>query len=189
MLIYAFWIFVIMMLLWQFYTYNQERARAAIEHPQQQHFWFTNSVATAPVAPAKAHVDGADVQQVSYSMEEDKPSAGSMTCHVTLKNMGNAKATGIQIYVRPFRGASNFNEDVGQKDKDIKVVGEDDPISKFGDWLNFPDLAPGESSTQSVVFMSRHYPTPGTNPNPAIHFQTEKAPRQAQPPPPHGAGG
>ena len=51
-LIIAFWIFIGCMLLWQFYDYNQGLKEASVEHPTQQHFWFTNSVATAPGAPA-----------------------------------------------------------------------------------------------------------------------------------------
>ena len=185
-LIFAFWIFIILMLLWQFYTYNQGLKQAAIERPQQQHFWFTNSVAAAPAAPTQSHVDGADVQQIAYSMKEDTPSSGSTTCYVTLKNMGNAKATGIQVNVRPFLGASNYDEDGGQQK--VFVVKADDPLGKFGAWLNFPDLAPGESSMQSVVFLSHHFTIPGKNPKPDIVFQTEKAQAQTHPSPP-GAGG
>jgi len=160
------------MLLWQFYSYDQGVKQAAIIHPQQEHFYFFPSNA-APVAPAQAHRGGADVQQTQYSVENDTPGKGSMTCHVTLKNVGNAKAVGIQIFVRPFRGASNFDEDVGQSD--TTPVSDDEPLGKFGQWLTLPDLAPGESSTQSVVFMSRRFVIQGTNPNPEILFQTEKA--------------
>jgi len=178
MLIIAFWIFIGVMLIWQFYTYNQGLTQAAIDHPQQEHFYFfqTNS---APIAPSLAHSNGADVQQVHYSVEEDTPSAGNMTCHVTLKNEGNAKAVGVQIFVRPFRGASNYDEDVGRSD--TKPLSDDDPVSQFGQWLTFSDLAPGESSTQSVVFLSRHFVIQGKNPKPQILFQTEKAPPRKQP--------
>jgi hypothetical protein len=143
-LIYAFWIFVVIMLLWQFYTYNAGLRQQAIDHPTQEHFYFYNTNSTtAAAAPAPAQVNGADVQQVRYTVEEGVGGTGNMTCHVTLKNMGNARATGIQIMVRPFRGASNYDEDVGKSDS--TPLSDDDPISKFGQWISFPDLAPGAS--------------------------------------------
>lgn len=160
------------MLLWQCYSYDQGRKMAAITHPQQEHFYFFPSNA-APVAPTPAHRDGADVQQVGYTVQKDTPGTGSMTCHVTLKNEGNAKAVGIQIMVRPYRGVSNFDEDASSQQN--IVVSDDDPLSKFGQWITFPDLAPGESNTQSVVFTSRTDFKPGVNPTPTILFQTEKA--------------
>ena|ERR1700683_1529317 len=172
-LIFAFWIFVVIMLLWQFYSYNEGLRQQAIDHPTQEHFFFYNTNTAAPAAPVQAQSKGADVQQVRYTVEENTPSTGSMTCHVTLKNMGNAKATGIQIFVRPFRGASNYNEDVGRSD--AKPISDDDPISQFGQWISFPDLAPGESNTQDVSFFSRHFIIQGKNPNPQILFQSEKA--------------
>jgi len=174
------------MLIWQFYTYNEGLKQASIEHPTQEHFWFTNGAPAAPTAPvAPAQATGADVQQTAFTIEGNTPSTGSMTCHVTLKNEGGTKAVGIQVKVRPYRGASKFDEDVGRSDP--TPLSDDDPISQFGDWVNFPDLAPGESSTQSVVFMARTFMVPGTNPKPEILFQTDKA--QATPQGPHQGGG
>ena len=176
-LIIAFWIFIGCMLLWQFYTYDQGLKEAGITHPQQEHFWFTNSVATAPAAPSPEHRDGADVQQTGFSVADNTPSMGSFTCQVTLKNRGNAKAVSIQVSVRPYRGISRGDEDVGHAD--MSVLSDSDPISQFGQWVSFPDLAPGESSTQNVVFIGRTDVRPGTNPQPEIRFQTEKAQPQA----------
>ena len=171
-LIIAFWVFIVGMLLWQFYDYDQGFKQAAIDHPQQEHFWFTNSVA-APAAPTQAHRDGADVRQTGFSVTDNAPGAGSFTCHVTLKNEGNAKAVGIQVSVRPYRGITRGDEDVGHTD--MSILSDDDPISQFGQWVSFPDLAPGESNTQDVIFIGRTDVRPGTNPNPEIQFQTEKA--------------
>jgi hypothetical protein len=91
---------------------------------------------------------------------------------VTLRNKGNAKAVGIQVSVRPYRGISKGDEDVGHTD--LSLLSDSDPISQLGQWVTFPDLAPGESSTRNVVFVSRNDVSPGTNPNPEIQFQTEK---------------
>ena len=150
------------MLLWQFYDYNQGLKQAAIEHPTQEHFWFTNSVAApaAPAAPAQSKRNGADVQQTGFSVENNAPGAGSFTCHVTLKNTGNAKAVGIQISVRPYRGITKGDVDSGHAD--MSTLSDSDPISQFGQWVTFPDLAPGESSTQTVIFISRTDVTPGS---------------------------
>ncbi|MCE0522756.1 MAG: hypothetical protein LV480_07580 [Methylacidiphilales bacterium] len=170
-LIIAFWVFIVCMLLWQFYTYNQGLTQAAIDHPQQEHFYFFHTNAP-PAAPSTAHTSGADVEQVGFTTEQNVPAPGYFTCHVTLKNVGNAKAEAIQIMVRPFRGVSNYDQDVGQQH--TIVLTDDDPISKFGDWLSFPDLAPGESSTQTISFMSRSDFQPGANPKPNILFHSEK---------------
>jgi hypothetical protein len=172
-LIIAFWIFIGCMLLWQFYTYDRGLTQAAIEHPQQKQFWFTNSVAAAPAAPTQPAHDGADVEQTGFSVEDNTPGTGSFTCHVTLKNRGNAKAVGVQVSVRPYRGISRGDEDVGHTPTGI--VSDSDPISQLGQWVTFPDLAPGESSTRSVIFIGRTDVRPGTNPKPEILFQTEKA--------------
>jgi hypothetical protein len=186
-LIIAFWIFVLIMLIWQFYSYNQRVTQDAINHPQQQHFWFTNSLG-GPVAPVAPTVqNGADVEQTGYTLEDNVPANGSFTIHVTLKNVGNAKATGVQIHVRPYRGMRLGDEDAGNSV--LRILPEDDPLSQFGDWVDFPDLAPGESSTQSVSFLHQGNATPvipgqtptgvpGQKPQklkPEIVFSSEKA--------------
>ncbi len=173
-LIIAFWIFIGCMLLWQFYSYNQGLKEAAISHPTQEHFFFYNTnPGGAPAAPAQPKHNGPDVQQTGFSVENNAPGRGSFTCHVTLKNLGNAKAVGVQLWVRPYRGITRGDVDEGHAD--MSTLSDTDPIAQIGQWVSFPDLAPGESSTQSVVFLSRGDVTPGTNPNPEIHFQTEKA--------------
>jgi len=171
-LIVAFWIFIACMLLWQFYTYNQGLKDAAT-HPQQEHFFFFHTNTVAAAAPAPVARDGADVEQTGFSVRDNTPGAGSFTCQVTLKNVGNAKATGVQISVRPYRGISLGDEDVGHTTPG--VLSDSDPISQIGEWVTFADLAPGESSTRNVVFLSRGDVKPGTNPNPDITFQSEKA--------------
>jgi len=170
-LIIAFWICIGCILLWQFYTYDQGLDRAG-PAASQQHFYFfhTNGPASAL---AKAHHDGADVEQTDFSVDDNTPATGSYTCRVTLKNVGNAQAIGVQVKVRPYRGISNYDEDTGHQN--LVAPNDDDPISVFGDYVAFPDLAPGESSTQSVVFLSRPEYKPGKNPNPEILFQSAKA--------------
>ena len=172
-LIIAFWILIIVMLLWQFYDYNRSMTQDAIDHPKQGHFFFyppSDKVATS----APVHADGADVQQTNFTVENDAPSTGSFTCHVTVKNMGKTKAVGIQVKVRPYRGVSNYDQDVGHQKS--TVLTDNDPLSQLGEYVSFPDLAPGESSTQTISFISRDDFKPGSNPNPEIIFQTAKSP-------------
>jgi hypothetical protein len=173
-LIVAFWIFIVIMLLWQFYTYDQGLKEAEIDHPQQEHFYFFHTNA-ASVAPSQAHIEGPDVEQTLYTVEENAPSLGSFTCHVTLKNIGNAKAVGIQVAVRPYRGTRTDDEDVGPNTQQTTILNDNDYRAQLTEWVTFPDLAPGESSAQSVIFLSRTDVKPGPNPKPEILFQAEKA--------------
>jgi len=156
-LIIAFWVFIVVMLLWQFYSYNESLKQQAIDHPTQTQFFFIHTNAP-PVAAVPGHKNGPDVQQVSYTVENNAPSDGNFTVHVTLKNVGNAKAVSVQIHIRPYRGMRLGDEDVGNSP--LRILPEDDPLSQYGDWLNFPDLAPGESSTQSVIFLNHQGATP-----------------------------
>jgi len=172
-LIVTFWIFVGGMLLWQFYSYNQGVAQDAVTNPQQVHFYFYNTNTTQATAPAAPAHDGANVQQSAYSVADNTPGAGSFTAHVTLKNVGNAKATAIEIWVRPYRGVSLGDEDVGNTN--IQPIDDNSPLAQYGEWVNFPDLAPGESATQTPVFTTKAGIPFGTNITPQIVFKSEKA--------------
>ena len=106
-LIVAFWVFIIFMLAWQFYSFDSATKQAAIEHPQQTQFLFLPpSTTPAKSAPGQRH--GPDVQQTAFTIENNVPNQGSFTCNVTLKNVGSAKAVGVQIRVRPYRGYFQF---------------------------------------------------------------------------------
>jgi hypothetical protein len=176
-LIIAFWVFIGVMLIWQLYSYNQGMEKTATDHPAQTTFIFLHTNA-APVAPSMVHSDSADIQQVDYVVQPDTPSVGSFTCLVTLKNEGGATGTSVQISVRPYRGVSNYDEDVGHQN--AVVLSDDDPASQFNDWLSFPDLAPGESVTRPVIFTSRPDIKPGANPKPEIIFDTDKTKTASQ---------
>lgn len=173
-LIIAFWIFIGIMLFWQFYAYDQGLKEAAIDHPQQKQFLFFNTNAVASAAPAQPVRNGPDVEQTAYSVEENTPTPGSFTCHVTLKNLGNAKAVNVQVAVHPYRGTPTDDEDVGHNTDQITLLDDDDYRAQMVDWLTFPDLAPGESSTQSTVFLMRNDVKPGPNSKPEINFEPEK---------------
>ncbi len=170
-IITAFWVFIIGMIIWSFFSYNSSLNQQAEQHPEQTKFIFLHTNA-APIAPAAAHPDKAEVQQIGYTVQMDTPSAGNFTALVTLKNVGAMPATNVQICVRPYRGATNYDEDVGHSDP--RGLSDDDPLSKFNDWLSFPDLAPGESMTRPIVFTTRTEIKPGHNPKPQIVFTSDK---------------
>jgi len=170
--IIAFWVIIVILLLWQFHTYDTGMTKQETEHPAQQHFYFypTNAAPVAP--PSVVHVDAADVEQTGFDIQMNTPYAGSFTCRVTLKNLGTLKATGVQVNVRPYRGVA-----LGDVDNGHTLPGslsDNDPVSQIGQWVGFPDLAPGEAVTETAVFLRREDHSPGTNPQPEILFDTEK---------------
>jgi len=201
MLIIVFWVLIGGMLIWQFYTYNEGLKQAGVEHPTQEHFWFTNSATAGPAAPTPTRRNEPDVEQTAYSVANNTPSTGSFTCHVTLTNEGNVKAVGVSVRVRPYRGMRLGDEDVGNSP--LRILDENDPLSQYGAWVSFPDLAPGESSTQDVTFLRQGNATPviagvsdtgvpGQAPEklkPEINFSAEKAPSAQPRSVPQGAGG
>jgi hypothetical protein len=168
--IIAFWIFIVIALPWEFYNYNQSLNKQATDHPVQQHFYFFHT--NAPTATAAQVHNGPNVVQTSFTVQPDTPARGSITCSVTLKNTGNEPATSVQVCVRPYRGVSTINIDVGGGRGE--VLKDDDPISMLSDWLAFPDLAPGQSSTETDIFLARPGLPTGLNPTPQIIFETAK---------------
>jgi hypothetical protein len=180
--IIAFWVFIGSMLAWQFYSYNKGMDQAAVEHPKQTSFIFLHT--NAPAATfSSAHSNKADVQQTSFVVQQDTPSTGNFTCLVTLKNVGVVRATGIQICVRPYRGVSNYDEDVGHQ-ANRGVLSDDDPLSQFNSWLSFPDMDPGQSITRPISFLTRPEIKAGLNPTPQILFENEKSTTTAPAPTP-----
>jgi hypothetical protein len=175
-LIISFWVFIGIMLAWQFYTYNQSLNQEAVEHPQQEHFFFYNTSAPA------MQVNGPNVKQIGYWVEKSTPAQGMLTSHVVLKNVGTAKAVALQVMVRPYRGITIGDADNGMST--AHQLPESDPLSQMGQWIAFPDLAPDESSTQTVVFVARPDFEPGSNPTPEISFTKEQAPAEAPAPTP-----
>jgi hypothetical protein len=168
-LIVAFWIFIPCMLIWQAYTSEVNSERELAAHPKQEHFFF-DAPDTKPTVDPNAFA--AKVLQVGFSITNN-PMQSNFIAHVTLKNMGNAKATGIQVWVRPYRGVSVGGSRNGDG-AGARQLPDDDPISLMGQWVSFPDLAPDESYTYDVTFISRDDVKPGANPKPQIVFESEK---------------
>jgi hypothetical protein len=169
--IVIFWIVVVAMVLKQCHDSNVRQDQEA--EKTQQHFFFSHPPEQKMMS-AVATNPNADVEQVGFTVDADTPSQGNFTCNVTLKNIGGKTATGVQVAVRPFRGGHFGNDNVGRAPAGI--LSDNDPLAQQETWVAFPDLAPGEQSTQSVIFLQQVGITPGNNPRPEIDFQTAKAP-------------
>jgi hypothetical protein len=168
--IWAFWIFVVIMLLWQFTNYNA-KISAPPDHPTQGHFFFYQHTDADAAAGAADH-QGPFVEQTSFSVEDNTPNSTAFTCHVTLKNTGKAKAINVEVCVRPFRGTLDGDPDNGPNTD--KLLDDNSPRAQINQWITFPDLGPGESSTQSAVFMKQGASVYGNNPKAEIVYQPEK---------------
>jgi hypothetical protein len=171
--IILFWVFVTGMLLKQCHDTTVQRDEEAA-NAQKQFFFHQPTAPHAAPTPAPPPSPDADVEQVGYTVQPDTPTPGSFTCTVTLRNIGQKKATGIQIAVRPFRGARYGNDNVGHAPTGI--LPDSNPLAQLQTWLAFPDLGPGEQSTQSTVFPNHTGVEPGANPTPEIDYLTAKPP-------------
>jgi hypothetical protein len=166
--IWAFWIFVIMMLLWQFYVYNDKLSQPEAQPKQEHYFFYQRSTSK----PEPVEHDGPFVEQTGFSVEDNTPTSTSFTCRVTLKNTGKAKAINVEVMVRPYLGASASDADDGGRN-DSKTINADSLLGQISKSVSFPDLEPGESKTEDAVFykQSSNY---GNNPKPEIVYQPEK---------------
>jgi hypothetical protein len=171
--IILFWVFVTAMMLKQCHDMNVQRDEAAAQAPHEFFFNQPSTSKITPMPPPPPSSD-ADVEQVGFVVQDDTPVPGNFTCNVTLKNLGQKTATGIQIAVRPFRGARYGNDNVGHAP--VGILPDSNPLAQRQAWLAFPDLAPGEQSTESTVFPKQVGIEPGSNPNPEIDYQSAKAP-------------
>jgi hypothetical protein len=179
----VFWVVIGFMLCWQMYSCNAKIEKRAEEHPGPTQFFAYQSNASSAVQPKPVY-HGAAVQQIAFIVEPNTPANGQFTCEVTIKNVGTAKATNIQMNVRPYRGIMNADEDVSRTD--VKPIDDSNRLAQISEWLTFPDLAPGEKSTQTVSFVDQAGVKPGKNPDPEIQFEAEKKPQDIKPRTPLG---
>jgi hypothetical protein len=169
--IVLFWIVVVTMVLKQCHDSNVQQDQEAGK--TEQHFFFSHPP-EQKIRLLPATSPDADVEQIGFTVANDTPSQGSFTCNVTLKNLGGKTATGVQVAVRPFRGGLVGDGNTGRTTS--MPLSDNSPLAQQESWVAFPDLAPGEQSTQSVIFLEQVGIQPGTNPHPEIDFQTAKAP-------------
>jgi hypothetical protein len=172
-LIVAFWLFVAVMLVIQFQQENARLNQDARDNPKDGHYFFTPPLTNSAPPTIAPPVLAPDIRQTAFVVHPNTPGFGSFTCDVTVTNQGLRPAKAVQVHVRPFRGVMSGNDGLGHVK--YRAVPENDPLSQYGDWLAFPDLKPGESSTQSAVFLNHPNVNPGHNPNPEITFEPAKS--------------
>jgi hypothetical protein len=179
-LIFSFWVFVIGMLIWQGYSHEVNADRESAAHPQPKHYFF--DPAMDEPAAVNPNLHSADVRQTAYWTSPDLTGSGFIS-HVVLKNQGNARAVGIQVWVRPYRGIKVALSATRGDGANVYPLSDNDPLAQFGRWINTPDLGPSESCTQTVDFVARPGVELGVNPHPQILFETEKPDSAAKPNP------
>ena len=159
------------MIFWELYDYNNKLSTPDPLHPTQQHFFFYQHTASK-VSSGPVEHEGPFVEQTGFRVEDNTPTDSSFTCHVTLKNTGKAKAIGVEVCVRPFRGTLDGSEDSGPNTN--TPIKDDSPRAQINQWVTFPDLDPGESSTQDAVFMKQGASVFGNNPRAEVTYEPEK---------------
>jgi len=167
--LWVFWIFVFSMMLWQCYQYN-EKISAPPAQPQPEHFFFYQHTAAAAVPVEHS---GPFVEQTAFDVQDNTPNDTSFTCRVTLKNTGHAKAINVGVSVRPFKGALAHDVDDGGRN-DNRTLPDTSPLAQISQWVNFPDLDPGQAVTESVVFTKMSSSLYGQNPTPEIAYEPVK---------------
>jgi hypothetical protein len=170
-LIVLFWVLVGFVLLKQCADSGRKIAQEAGTAPPRQYF-FVAPPATKSLPGPAVPSPNADVHQVGFTWKDNTPGQGLYTCQVTLRNDGTKPATGVSVHVRPYRGTMYGTN--GEGHVGYRLLKDTDILSQYGSWVSFPDLKPGESSTQSAVFLDQPNATPGYNPNPEIDFGTAK---------------
>jgi hypothetical protein len=158
-------------LIKQFYDYNQNLAAAPVAAPQHFFYNMANAPETAPAVVAPS-LHAADVRQENYAAVVNADTS-SCTATIVLKNYGNARATGIECEVRPYRGAIVGQDELGRQI--MHPLSDSNALAQIAQWVTFPDLDPGEESTQTLTFFSQPGFRPGANPDPQIIFQTAKS--------------
>lgn len=166
-LIVAFWAFVIIMCGKSFYDYNSSLDKQATAQVEQHAFAPPLPGAQPPAAPSQ----NADVRQVSY-IPTETPMSSQFTAMLTIKNFGGKTATNIQVRVQPYITSVDSSKQVGPDE--ILNPSTTDQMANVFQWVEFPDLAPGQTATQTLTFPLRPDAEPRTRFEPKITFDTVK---------------
>jgi len=105
------------------------------------------SASPAAVSP------NADVKLLHY-VAHITPGALEFSVDVTLQNVGSKKATGVQVMVHPYVGNQDTNKSQLGPDE---IPGQQggDPMRNVVQNLDYPDIAPGASATQTFTLPVR----------------------------------
>ena len=163
-LIVAFW--AVMFLIGAFYVV--ESVMKPPPPPVPEKHWFPPPLPGSVPSAASAN---ADVRLAAYVLKP-VPNSSTFTVDVTVKNVGQKKATGVQVKVQPYVGTMDTNKAEPGPDEIPDQPGGD-PMATVVQWVTFPDLPPGQTSTQTLTFSMRGDATPAqSQPHAQVQFQT-----------------
>jgi hypothetical protein len=162
-LIAAFWI--VIALVGVSYLFQSVTVAPAPTVTKVEKHWTPLPLPGAPTVSPDA-----DVRLIHY-VPHLVPGAMTFTSDVVIKNFGSKKATAIQVLIQPY---------VGNKDSIPAQPGPDeipaqpggDPMANITQWVDFSDLGPGETATNSVTFPMRSDADPAQAFKPKVTFQT-----------------
>jgi hypothetical protein len=163
-LIVAFWTGII--LIGAFYMFQSVMTPPPPPVPEKH--WFPPPLpgSTAPTASANA-----DVRLTHYILHL-QPGAMSFTADVVIQNFGQKKATGIEVSVQPYVGNRDTNPKQPGPDE-IPAQAGGDPMANVLQSVDFADLGPGETATQTFTLPVRSDADPAqTALKPKVIFQT-----------------
>ena len=162
-MIAAFWAVMIVIGL----TYAVESILAPPPKVVPEKHWFPAPLPSANAASSAS----ADVRMTHYI--ESSAGISTFNVEVTLKNFGRKKATGVQIKIFPYTVGSDTNVEphVHGPDEMPLTHGQGDILQTAFQYITFPDIAPGDSSTQTVSLPNRSDADPSdSQPKPEIQF-------------------
>jgi hypothetical protein len=163
-LIVAFWVAMLLVGV----VYVSQAVMAPPPPPVPEKHWFPPPLpgSVPPAAPANA-----EVHLVHYIMKR-VPDTSTFTADVTVQNVGLKKATSVQVKIQPYVGTMDTNKAQPGPDEIPDQPGGD-PMANVVQWVTFPDLAPDETSTQTLSFSMRSDADPAqSQPHAEVEFQT-----------------
>jgi hypothetical protein len=160
----AFW--VVMLLAGVFYFLDYSALPPPPPVPEKH--WFPEPL---PGTVTTVQAVNADVKLTHY-VAHITPGAMSFSVDVTVQNRGRKKATGVQVTVHPYIGNQDTNKQAIGPDE-IPLQQGGDPMANVVQNLNYPDIDPGQSATQSFTLPMRSDADPSQRDDkPEITFQT-----------------
>jgi hypothetical protein len=162
----AFWIF--MAVLGVYYAVHDVMLPAPPPPPPPQQGLLP--ALPGPAAPAAA-APNAEVKLTHYATHIT-PGALEFSVDVTLQNVGSKKATGVQVMVHPYVGNQDTNKSQMGPDE---IPGQQggDPLHNVVQNLDYPDIDPGQTATQSFTLPVRSDADPAQRDDSAqVIFQT-----------------
>jgi len=162
--IVAFWVAMMLLGVYSIFDYTAKPAPP----PVPEKHWFPPPLPGS--VPAQRPPDA--LVKLTHYIAHIKPGASTFSVDVIVQNLGSKKATDIAVVVHPY---------IGTRDTDKNAIGPDeipqqhygDPLANVTQTLNYPDLKPNETGTQSFTLPVRFDADPAQRDDKAqVVFQT-----------------